>query len=176
MGTVEWAIEDEAGCVHKIRIPHTIYSEHNRSKLLSPQHWSQEANDRYPVRNSTWCTTLDDRIILFWDQQQYKKTVNLLPDRINVGVIHSAHGTQSYERAYKSITKHAGNSIVAMPTVIVTVVHHIDDEYDEMYDTHKDMLLPVVSNNEEDGQGQDHQESQQAIPQEIQEESMEQNI
>lgn len=51
MGTVEWPIEDDAGHVHRIRIPRTIYSASNRSKLLSPQHWRQEANDRYPIRN-----------------------------------------------------------------------------------------------------------------------------
>jgi hypothetical protein len=37
MGTVEWPIEDDTGRVHNIRIPRTIYSESNRSKLLSPQ-------------------------------------------------------------------------------------------------------------------------------------------
>jgi hypothetical protein len=108
METVEWPIENDTGRVHNVRIPRTIYSDNNRSKLLSPQHWSQEANDRYPVRNGTWCATLDDRIILFWDQQKYQKTVYLLPDRANVGIIRSAHGAQKYERAYKAISKMAG--------------------------------------------------------------------
>ncbi len=34
MGTVEWPIEDDTGCVHRIRMPRTIYSESNGSKLL----------------------------------------------------------------------------------------------------------------------------------------------
>jgi len=105
MGTVEWPIEDDTGRVHKIRIPRTIYSENNRSKLLSPQHWSQESNDRHPIRNGTWCATLDDRIVLFWDQQRHKKTVYLLPDRSNVGVIRSAHGTNAYVKAHNYIVK-----------------------------------------------------------------------
>jgi hypothetical protein len=50
MGTVEWEIEDDNGTVHKIRIPNTIYSSVNRNRLLSPQHWAQGANDKYPIR------------------------------------------------------------------------------------------------------------------------------
>jgi hypothetical protein len=169
MGTVEWPIEDDTGRVHKIRIPRTIYSEGNRSKLLSPQHWSQEANDRSPVRNGTWCATLDDRIILFWDQQQYKKTAYLLPNRTNVGIIRSAHGTQKYERAYETILKRAGSEcIVAMPTVLDTVTHYIE-EYDEEH-TPSDMTVnvPVVSDDE-----YEEQENQAGDPQETQESTME---
>ncbi len=170
MGTVEWPVEDDTGRVHRIRIPRTIYSEGNRSKLLSPQHWSQEANDRSPVRNGTWCATLDDRIILFWDQQQCKKTTYLLPNRTNVGIIRSAHGTQKYERAYKSILKRAGSEcIVAMPTVLDTVAHYIE-EYEDKH-THSDMTVahvPVVSDDESE-----EQESQVENPQEIQKDTME---
>jgi hypothetical protein len=174
MGTVEWPIEDDTGQVHKVRIPRTIYSENNRSKLLSPQHWSQEANDRYPVRNGTWCATLDDRIILFWDQQKYQKTVYLLPERTNVGIIRSAHGTQNYEKAYKAISKLAGtDGIVAMPTVLDTVVHHID-EYEEYEPTPADTDIPLVSDDENDvneALEEVPQEIQPEIPQETQEES-----
>jgi hypothetical protein len=170
MGTVEWPIEDDTGRVHKIRIPCTIYSEGNRSKLLSPQHWSQEANDRSPVRNGTWCATLDDRIILFWDQQQYKKTAYLLPNRTNVGIICSAHGTQQYERAYKTILKRAGREcIVAMPTVLDTVAHYVEEYEDEH--TPSDMTVehvPIVSDDESE-----ERESQVGNPQEIQEDTTE---
>jgi hypothetical protein len=166
MGTVEWPIEDDTGRIHKIRIPCTIYAESNRNKLLSPQHWSHEANDRYPTRNGTWCATLDDRVILFWDQQRYKKTVFLLPNRTNVGIIRSAHGTRSFERAYRTITRHAGsNSVLAMPTVLDTVIHHVD-EYDPADTPVGDVMVPVVSDDEEDRQDENSQE----LPQESQQE------
>jgi hypothetical protein len=171
MGTVEWPIEDDTGRVHNIRIPRTIYSESNRSKLLSPQHWSQEASDRHPIRNGTWCATLDDRIVLFWDQQQYKKTVYLLPDRSNVGVILGAHGTKAYVKAHNSIVKNAGDSIVAMPTVLDTIVHHID-EYGT-YEANEDTALPIpiASDDEKDGQEGKNQEKLQSDPQGIPQES-----
>jgi hypothetical protein len=173
MGTVEWPIEDDTGCIHKIRIPRTVYAESNRNKLLSPQHWSQEANDRYPTRNGTWCATLDDRVILFWDQQRYKKTVFLLPNRTNVGIIRSAHGTQKFERAFQTISKRAGkDSIIAMPTVLDTVIHQVDEYEPEHTQAQEgDVTLPVVSDDEEDryeeNLQENHQESQGRDPQEI---------
>jgi hypothetical protein len=78
MGTVEWEIEDDQGRTHKIRVPNTIYSANNRSRLMSPQHWAQVANDRYPIRYGTWCATYDDRIVLYWDQRRYSRTAYLL--------------------------------------------------------------------------------------------------
>jgi hypothetical protein len=69
MGTVEWEIEDDHGSTHKIRIPNAIYSATNRNRLLSPQHWAQGANDRYPIRYGTWCATYDDRVVLYWEQR-----------------------------------------------------------------------------------------------------------
>lgn len=143
MGTVEWPIEDETRQVHRICIPRTIYSESNRSKLLLPQHWCQEANDRNPICNGTWCATLDDRIILFWDQQQYKKTAYLLLNRMNVDIIYSAHDTKKFERACRTIIKPSGDSIVAMPTVLDTVVHHVD-EYEDEY-MPNESAVPIVS-------------------------------
>jgi hypothetical protein len=75
MGTVKCCIEDDDGVVHDILIPNTVYSAGTSNKLLSPQHWTQEARDRYPNANGTWCATLDDRVILFWNQQKYKNSL-----------------------------------------------------------------------------------------------------
>jgi len=86
-----------------------------------------------------------------------------------VGVIRSAHGTKAYVKAHKSIVKNAGDSIVAMPTVLDTVVHHID-EYGT-YETSDDTVLPIVSDDEEDGQEEKNQENLQTDPQEIPQES-----
>jgi hypothetical protein len=176
MGTVEWPIEDDAGHVHRIRIPRTIYSASNRSKLLSPQHWRQEANDRYPIRNGTWCATLDDRIILFWGQQQYKKTAYLLPNRTNVGIIRSAHGTQNFEGACRSIVKNARDGKVAMPTILDTVTHYVDE-----YDDHEEApirgrgTVPVVSDEEDEEPGEAGEAIPQEIPPEIQDDTAQEN-
>jgi hypothetical protein len=78
MGTVKWCIKDDDGVIHDILMPNTVYSAGTSNKLLSPQHCAQEARDKYPNANGTWCATLDDRVILFWKQQKYKKTAYLV--------------------------------------------------------------------------------------------------
>jgi hypothetical protein len=164
MGTVRWSIEDDDGQVHDIVIPNTVYSKGNRNKLLSPQHWSQEVRDRYPIRNGTWCATLDDRIILFWKQQRYKRTAFLLPESTNVGVIRSAPGVRKYVKACSAIERDLGEQIMAMPTVIEDVSHHTT-EY--ATDTQGYEGVPIVSDNEEESP--EPNETQDGTQQETQE-------
>jgi hypothetical protein len=45
VGTVQWKIADDNGKIHKIKLPNTYYSEQAESRLLSPQHWAQSANN-----------------------------------------------------------------------------------------------------------------------------------
>jgi len=127
MGTVEWLIENDTGKLHNIRIPNSVYSAGNKSKLHSPQHWIQEAKDRYPIKNGTWCATLDHRIILFWDQQKYQKIALLMPSSNNFGVIRSKVGVKHYKKACQSITKRIGEYMVAMPTILDVEEHHTTD-------------------------------------------------
>jgi hypothetical protein len=130
MGTVEWEIEDDYGSIHKIRIPNTIYSAANRNRLLSPQHWAQGANDRYPIRYGTWCATYDDRIVLYWEQRKYKRTVYLLEEGSNIGMIRgvqNAKGDQEYDRLFKAFK----NEVIAIPTVLETICHDTE-EYAEL--------------------------------------------
>jgi hypothetical protein len=130
MGTVEWEIEDDLGRTHKIRIPNTIYSETNRSRLLSPQHWAQVANDKYPIRYGTWCATYDDRIVLYWDQRRYSRTAYLLSENSNVGVIRGVRNI-SGEKQYARIAKAFRSEIIAMPAILETMRHTVDEYEDE---------------------------------------------
>jgi hypothetical protein len=98
IGTVKWCIEDDDGVKHDILIPNTVYSAGTSNKLLSPHHWAQEVKDKHPNENGTWCATLDDRVVLFWNQQQYKRTAYLVPETSNVGVIRSAHNPTVYAK------------------------------------------------------------------------------
>jgi hypothetical protein len=45
IGTVKWNIEDDADRVHELILPNTYYSPGARSRLLSPQHWAQQAEE-----------------------------------------------------------------------------------------------------------------------------------
>jgi hypothetical protein len=58
-------------------------------------------------------------VILFWDQQRYKRTAYLVPETSNVGVIRSAHNPTAYAKTYAKMVKEG--CILAMPSVINTV-------------------------------------------------------
>ncbi len=83
VGTVKWSIEDDAGVIHDIILPNTYYTAQARNRLLSPQHWAQQAEDNYPAPNGTWCAMYSNKIKLYWDQQRYMRTIYLSP-RSNV--------------------------------------------------------------------------------------------
>jgi hypothetical protein len=65
---VKWRIEDDHGRVHTLLPPNSLCSQAAPFRLLSPQHWSQQANDHKPKREGTWCGTLSDRVELEWKQ------------------------------------------------------------------------------------------------------------
>ena len=45
IGTFKFAIEDDTGQAHVIRIPNSLYVPSLKRVLLAPQHWAQEARD-----------------------------------------------------------------------------------------------------------------------------------
>jgi hypothetical protein len=73
-GTVNWVIEDDQGHKHLFNIPNTNYAPLAPHWLLSPQHWSQAANDNIPNSNGTWCGTYADHVQLHWSQCQFSRT------------------------------------------------------------------------------------------------------
>jgi hypothetical protein len=91
IGTVNWTIEDDQGMRHAFIILVTIYAPQAPHCLLSPQHWSQTANDHHPTTNGTWCATYSDHIILHWSQCKFMRTIPL--DRsTNTATLYSAAG------------------------------------------------------------------------------------
>jgi hypothetical protein len=57
IGTVRWKVSDDQGIDHDITIPNTYYVPGCGIRLLSPQHWAQEAMDNIPCKDGTWCAT-----------------------------------------------------------------------------------------------------------------------
>ena len=68
------------------------------TRILSPQHLAQQADDHYPREEGTGALTL------FWSQRRFTKTVWLDP-RTNVGLTTTASGAQSYRAFCASIDK-----------------------------------------------------------------------
>ena len=54
------------------------------TRILSPQHLAQQADDHYPREEGTGAPTTSKNITLFWSQRCFAKTVPLDP-RTNVG-------------------------------------------------------------------------------------------
>jgi hypothetical protein len=96
-GTIQWKIEDNAGQVHTIVLPNSLYVKDATARLLSPQHWAQVVKDNKPNPNGTWCATYDDRVVLHWDQQKYQRTIKLDVDGTNVASIRTAPGYNAYQ-------------------------------------------------------------------------------
>lgn len=97
VGTIKWNIEDDDGKIHPVILPNSLYIPDATSRLLSPQHWAQVAKDNKPKPNGTWCATYADRIVLFWNQEKYKRTLMLDQEGSNVATIRSAPGYHAYE-------------------------------------------------------------------------------
>mmetsp|Transcript_11647 Transcript_11647/g.21160 ORF Transcript_11647/g.21160 Transcript_11647/m.21160 type:complete len:157 (-) Transcript_11647:17-487(-) len=80
---------------HKISGPTGEESPAFKTCLLCTQHWSQSTNDHFPQRNGTWQASFSDKIVMYWDQRRYKKTVSW-DSRTNTGYLRSAPGAFDY--------------------------------------------------------------------------------
>jgi hypothetical protein len=122
IGTVKWRIYDDDGVIHSIEIPNSYYVPNGRSRLLSPQHWAQQASDTFPIRHGTWCATHEDSIVCHWNQQRHKVTIPLNPGSNNVGTIHTATGydnaMQSINETWETAQHLALDSLVIIPEIL----------------------------------------------------------
>lgn len=88
VGTIKWQIEDDEGQVHDVVLPNSYYAKNAPIRLLSPQHWSQTATDS----KGTWCATHHNKLILYWKQEKYKRTLAINNDSNNVARLYTASG------------------------------------------------------------------------------------
>jgi hypothetical protein len=100
-GTVVWRVTDDTGIAHNINIPNSYLVPECGTQLLSPQHWSQEANDNITNRVGTWCAIYNDRVVLQWSQIHFKKTINIDSKRGNVATMWSEGGSAKYKQLCK---------------------------------------------------------------------------
>jgi GAG-pre-integrase domain len=77
----------------EIRIPHSFYISTSKHRLLSPQHWAQESCANRPNDNSTWCATHKDRVVLYWNQGTFQRTIHINRDGSNTAILWTAPGT-----------------------------------------------------------------------------------
>jgi hypothetical protein len=96
--TIGWNFEDDNGVPHPFVIPNSLFVPGATSRLLSQQHWAQEAKDNYPVQHGTWCGTFkDDTIVLQWKQRRFTRTRLLDVGATNVATLYTTLGYARYE-------------------------------------------------------------------------------
>ena len=136
-GTLKWYIEDDHGLVHVMVITGAYLIPETTTRILSPQHLAQQANDHYPTVEGTGALTTSKNITLFWAQRHFKKTVPL-DSKTNVGLTTTASGTRSF---------HAFCATVNSPEtkeMNIFATHVIPDEEDDESFQPKDPAEPAT--------------------------------
>ena len=87
-------IEDDKGMTHVFTIHGTYLVPTASTRILSPQHLAQQAQDHYPRAEGMGSTTLSKNIMLYWNQRKHTKTVSLDP-KLNVGITTTAPGAKT---------------------------------------------------------------------------------
>jgi hypothetical protein len=95
-GTFKFKIEDDKGQTHEIKIPNSLYLPSLERCLMLPQHWAQEAGDKHPLPEGTWCKNTATHNILFWDQKHFQKLVPHSPST-NTPVFYTAPSPRAYQ-------------------------------------------------------------------------------
>ena len=140
-GKIRWKIEDDQGKVHAITIRDALYVPDADLRLLSPQHWSQSVKDHKPQRNGTWSATYHDKVILFWNQGKFRKTVKLNPGT-NVAIFSSAHGFAKFDNFTRATKANKSNyRLMCRPVTIENESNDLNNLYltsskDKNIDTH----------------------------------------
>ena len=74
-GTLKWHVEDDSGLVHIMVIQGAFLIPDAATRILSPQHLAQQADDHYPKEEGTGALTTSKNITLFGpngdSQKQY---------------------------------------------------------------------------------------------------------
>ena len=126
-GTLKWHVEDNTGLVYVMVIQGAYLIPDAATRILSPQHLSQQADDHYPREEGTGALTTSKNITLFWSQRRFTKTVPLDP-RTNMGLTTTASGAQSYRTFCTSI------DTAEMDQTNIFTTHVIpEDEDDESF-------------------------------------------
>jgi hypothetical protein len=80
---------------HKIKILNSLFLLDLRVCLLSPQHWAQEAGDKYPLPNGTRMENNATNCMLIWGQGQFCKMIPF-DSSTNTPIFFTLPSTSSY--------------------------------------------------------------------------------
>ena len=135
--TVKWHVEDDTGLVHVMVIRGAYLIPEAATRILSPQHLAQQADDHYPKEEGTGAITTSKTITLFWSQRRFTKTVPL-DKTTNVGLTTTAPGTRSFRAFCATMERPETNQMNIFTTHIIP-----SDEDDKSFQP-KDPVEPPV--------------------------------
>ena len=136
-GTIKWHLEDDNGLVHVMVINGAYLIPEACTRILSPQHLAKQAEDHYPKEEGTGALTTSKKIVLFWSQRRYSKTVPLDP-KSNVGITTTASGARSFRAFHSTITAPETRQTNIFTTNVIP-----DDEDDDSFQP-KDPIETVM--------------------------------
>ena len=105
------------------------------TRILSPQHLAQQADDHYPSEEGTGALPTSKNMTLFWSQRRFSKTVPLDP-KMNVGLTTTASGTRSFRGFCATVNVQE----TVHPNIFTT--HVIPDKDDDESFQLKDLVEP----------------------------------
>ena len=79
-----------------MKTPNSFYIVAAPTRILSPQHFAQQAKEHKPDPEGTGCITTSSLIKLFWKQKKYSKMVPLDP-KLNITMTQTALGIKQYQ-------------------------------------------------------------------------------
>ena len=112
------------------------------TRILSPQHLAQQADNHYPREDGTGALMTSKNIMLFWSQRRFGKTVPLDP-RTNVGLTKTTSGARSYRAFCASIDAEEMNQTNIFTTHVIP-----DDEDIESFQP-RDLVAPPAPDEED---------------------------
>ena len=136
-GTLKWHVEDNTGLVYIMVIKGAYLIPDAVTRILSPQHLPQQADDHYPREEGTGALTTSKNITLFWSQRRFVKTVPVDP-QTNVGLTTTASGARSFRAFCASI-----DAEETKQTNIFTMHVIPDDEDDDSFQPRDQVELPA---------------------------------
>ena len=131
-GTLKWNIEDDQGRKHKILIPNSIFVPDGTQRLLSPQHFSAEANKTGTSNpDSTRSIQYHNRNVLYFGSSgQYKKTVFNTASS-NVPTFYTAAGNTTYTSFSSTVNNVHSNKLYRLEQAVCYPSVISDDEQDD---------------------------------------------
>jgi hypothetical protein len=144
-GTIQWQIKDDDGKVHTITVPDSVYVQDATSRLLSPKHWSQAIHNT----KGTGCDTNGEEITLYWKLKQYKRTIHLDPDGINIATIHTAPGFSRFNAFTAQLGEENTDNLYTYDANLVSDTEDQDNQDKSQSDSDNDDSSVLLSQSRE---------------------------